>query len=146
MKKILSVLCVLILIFTTAACSSQPEVDDTPVVNPVNLTFSLLDGDDDLELEDFEKIENDPFFAEEGSTVLEATQLYCMSHDISISVDSSKGYVTEIAGLSEGDYNNQTGWVFTVNGEMGMLAANEQIVEENDKIAWEFIDFSAIAW
>lgn len=146
MKKILSVLCVLILIFTTAACSSQPEVDDTPVVNPVNLTFSLLDGDDDLELEDFEKIENDPFIAEEGSTVLEATQLYCMSHDISISVDSSKGYVTEIAGLSEGDYNNQTGWVFTVNGEMGMLAANEQIVEENDKIAWEFIDFSAIAW
>lgn len=146
MKKILSVLCVLILIFTTAACSSQPEVDDTPVVNPVNLSFSLLDGDDDLELEDFEKIENDPFIAEEGSTVLEATQLYCMSHDISISVDSSKGYVTEIAGLSEGDYNNQTGWVFTVNGEMGMLAANEQIVEENDKIAWEFIDFSAIAW
>lgn len=146
MKKILSVLCVLILIFTTAACSSQPEVDDTPVVNPVNLTFSLLDGDDDLELEDFEKIENDPFIAEEGSTVLEATQLYCMSHDISISVDSSKGYVTEIAGLSEGDYNNQTGWVFTVNGEMGMLAADEQIVEENDKIAWEFIDFSAIAW
>ncbi|MGN1334696.1 MAG: DUF4430 domain-containing protein [Anaerovoracaceae bacterium] len=146
MKKILSVLCVLILIFTTAACSSQPEVDNTPVVNPVNLTFSLLDGDDDLELEDFEKIENDPFIAEEGSTVLEATQLYCMSHDISISVDSSKGYVTEIAGLSEGDYNNQTGWVFTVNGEMGMLAADEQIVEENDKIAWEFIDFSAIAW
>lgn len=146
MKKILSVLCVLILIFTTAACSSQPEVDDTPVVNPVNLSFSLLDGDDDLELDDFEKIENDPFIAEEGSTVLEATQLYCMSHDISISVDSSKGYVTEIAGLSEGDYNNQTGWVFTVNGEMGMLAANEQIVEENDKIAWEFIDFSAIAW
>ena len=39
MKKILSVLCVLILIFTTAACSSQPEVDDTPVVNPVNLSF-----------------------------------------------------------------------------------------------------------
>ena len=146
MKKILSVLCVLILIFTTAACSSQPEVDDTPVVNPVNLSFSLLDGDDDLELEDFEKIENDPFIAEEGSTVLEATQPYCMSHDISISVDSSKGYVTEIAGLSEGDYNNQTGWVFTVNGEMGMLAADEQIVEENDKIAWEFIDFSAIAW
>lgn len=146
MKKILSVLCVLILIFTTAACSSQPEVDDTPVVNPVNLSFSLLDGDDDLELEDFEKIENDPFIAEEGSTVLEATQLYCMSHDLSISVDSSKGYVTEIAGLSEGDYNNQTGWVFTVNGEMGMLAADEQIVEENDKIAWEFIDFSAIAW
>lgn len=146
MKKILSVLCVLILIFTTAACSSQPEVDDTPVVNPVNLSFSLLDGDDDLELDDFEKIENDPFIAEEGSTVLEATQLYCMSHDISISVDSSKGYVTEIAGLSEGDYNNQTGWVFTVNGEMGMLAADEQIVEENDKITWEFIDFSAIAW
>ena len=146
MKKILSVLCILILLFTMAACSTESEAEETPIVNPVNLSFSLLDGEDDLELEDFEAIEDDPFIAEEGSSVLEATQLYCMSHDISISVDTSKGYVTEIAGLTEGDYSEQTGWVFTVNGEMGMLTAEEQIVEEGDKIAWEFIDFSAIAW
>lgn len=62
------------------------------------------------------------------------------------SVDASKGYVTEIAGLTEGDYNKQTGWVFTVNGEMGILTAEEQIIQDGDKIAWEFIDFSAIAW
>ena len=146
MKKFLSFLCILALVFAMAGCSAEPEVEETPIVNPVNLSFSLLDGEDDLELEDFEAIEDDPFIAEEGSSVLEATQLYCMSHDISISVDTSKGYVTEIAGLTEGDYSEQTGWVFTVNGEMGMLTAEEQIVEEGDKIAWEFIDFSAIAW
>ena len=146
MKKILTVICVLALLFAVASCSSEPAMEETPVVNPVSLEFSLLDGEDDLELEDFEEIMDDPFIAEEGSSVLEATQLYCMSHDISISVDTSKGYVTEIAGLTEGDYDKQTGWVFTVNGEMGMLTAEEQIIEEGDKIAWEFIDFSAVAW
>ena len=146
MKKILTVICVLALLFAVTACSSEPAKEETPIVNPVSLEFSLLDGEDDLELEGFEEIMDDPFIAEEGSSVLEATQLYCMSHDISISVDMSKGYVTEIAGLTEGDYDKQTGWVFTVNGEMGMLTAEEQIIEEGDKIAWEFIDFSAVAW
>ena len=146
MKKFLTVICVLALLFAVTACSSEPAMEETPVVNPVSLEFSLLDGEDDLELEGFEEIIDDPFIAEEGSSVLEATQLYCMSHDISISVDRSKGYVTEIAGLTEGDYDKQTGWVFTVNGEMGMLTAEEQIIEEGDKIAWEFIDFSAVAW
>ena len=146
MKKFLTVICVLALLFAVAGCSSEPVKEETPIVNPVSLEFSLLDGEDDLDLEDFEEIMDDPFIAEEGSSVLEATQLYCMSHDISISVDRSKGYVTEIAGLTEGDYDKQTGWVFTVNGEMGMLTAEEQIIEEGDKIAWEFIDFSAVAW
>ena len=146
MKKILSVFCILALIFTMSACTDKPQTEETPIVNPVNLSFSLLDGEDDLTLEDFDEIKDDSFIAEEGSSVLEATQLYCISHDISISVDASKGYVTEIAGLTEGDYTKQTGWVFTVNGEMGMLTAEEQIIQDGDKIAWEFIDFSAIAW
>lgn len=146
MKKVLTLICAIALIFAGTSCSSKSDVEETPIVNPVNLSISFLDGEDDLELEGFEEIKDDSFIAEEGSSVLEATQLYCMSHDITISADTSKGYVTEIAGLTEGDYDKQTGWVFTVNGEMGMLTAEEQIIEEGDKIAWEFIDFSAIAW
>ena len=146
MKKVLTLICAIALIFAGTSCSSKPDVEETPIVTPVNLSISFLDGEDDLELEGFEEIKDDSFIAEEGSSVLEATQLYCMSHDITISADTSKGYVTEIAGLTEGDYDKQTGWVFTVNGEMGMLTAEEQIIEEGDKIAWEFIDFSAIAW
>ena len=146
MKKLLTVICVFVLLFAVTACSPEPANEEKPVVNPINLSFSLLDGEDDLELEGFEEINEDPFIAEEGSSVLEETQLYCMSHDISISVDTSKGYVSEIAGLTEGDYGKQTGWVFTVNGEMGMLTAEEQILNEGDKIIWEFIDFSAVAW
>ena len=146
MKKVLSVLCIVALLFTFAACSKAPAEEETPIVNPTDLTFSLIDGEDDVDIEDFPEIKDDPFIAEEGSTVLEATQLYCMSHDITISVDELNGYVTEIAGLTEGDYSKQTGWVFTVNGEMGTLGADEQIIQEGDKIVWEFIDFSAVAW
>ena len=86
MKKLLTVLCIIALLFAVTACSTKPAAEETPIVNPVNLSFSLLDGEDELDLEDFEEIQDDPFIAEEGSSVLEATQLYCMSHDISISV------------------------------------------------------------
>lgn len=146
MKKIISIICITVLLLGLAACGQTPAEEDTPIVNPTNLTFSLVDGDDNIDIDDFPEVKEDAFIAEEGSTVLEATQLYCMSHDISISVDTSKGYVTEIAGLTEGDFSEMTGWVFTVNGEMGTLGANQQIIEEGDKIVWEFVDFSAVAW
>lgn len=146
MKKFISVLLIIVLALSMVACGKEENKEETPIVNPTNLTFSLIDGDDEIKMEGFEEIKGDAFIAEEGSTVLEATQLYCMSHDISISVDSSKNYITEIAGFSEGDYDAQTGWVFTINGEMGNLPANEEIIEEGDEIAWEFIDFSSMSW
>ena len=57
-----------------------------------------------------------------------------MSHDLSITVDRDKGYVTEIDGLTAGDYSDQTGWIFLVNGEMGNMTAEEQILKDGDSI------------
>ncbi len=107
----------------------------------------MVDADgDDLTLEDFDGVHDEAFIAEEGSTVLEATQLFCMSHDMTITVDSDKGYVTEINGLTAGDYSEQTGWVFLVNGEMGNLTAEEQVLKDGDSITWEFLDAATYPW
>jgi len=147
MKRLLTVLLILILALSLAACSGKPSAQESkPLVNPVNLTISILDGDDDITMDGFEGITDAAFMAEEGSTVLEATQLYCMSHDITITADDSKGYVSEIYGFTQGDYDEMTGWIFTVNGKMGLLGANEQVIEDGDSIAWEFVDFSVVDW
>ena len=119
MKKITTILLTLLLGFAMAGCTAQDDAG-TPedVINPTNLTFSLTDGTDNPDVENFTTIDEDPFIAEEGSTVLEATELYCMSHDMSITIEKNGSYVTEINGFTQGDYTDTTGWVFTVNGEM----------------------------
>ena len=57
MKKVLSVLCVVALLLAMTACSNAPAEDETPIVNPINLSFSLIDGEDDLDIEDFPEIQ-----------------------------------------------------------------------------------------
>ncbi|MFR2965952.1 MAG: DUF4430 domain-containing protein [Anaerovoracaceae bacterium] len=44
--------------------------------------------------------------------------------------------------MSDGDYSDNTGWVYTINGETVMVGADEQILKDGDKISWEFVDFS----
>lgn len=147
MKKYISVVIILLLSLVLFSCSEKEKpIENEQIVNPIDLSFSLIDGDDDLAIENFEPINDDAFIAEEGSTVLEATMLYCMSHDISVSLDSNQTYITEIGGLTQGDYSDKTGWVFSVNGEIGNLSANEKILQSGDKICWQFVDFSSFSW
>ena len=146
MKRFFTIFFTLMMLFTLAACSPQENADSQdPVVNPTNLTFSLTNETENPDVEGFTTIEDDPFIAEEGSTVLEATELYCMSHDMTITIEKNGSYVTEINGFAQGDYSDTTGWIFTVNGELPDVSAGEITIEEGDKIVWSFIDFSTYA-
>ena len=78
--------------------------------------------------------------------MLEATQLFCVANNLEITIDSAGGYITGMLGLNEGDYADTTGWIYTINGETVTVGANEQILQEGDKIAWEFVDFSTYTW
>ena len=48
--------------------------------------------------------------------------------------------------LTAGDYTDQTGWIFLVNGEMGNMTAEEQILKDGDSITWEFVDAATYPW
>lgn len=150
MKKLFTLFLSTVLILAFTGCNNSKtdqQIDSSSITHPINLTFSLLDADgDELTLDDFTLIKDEAFIAEEGSSVLEATQLFCMSHDLSITVDRDKGYVTEIDGLTAGDYSDQTGWIFLVNGEMGNMTAEEQILKDGDSITWEFVDAATYPW
>lgn len=150
MKKLYTLFLSTVLILAFTGCNNSKadqQIDQSSIINPINLTFSLLDADgDELTLDDFTPIKDEALIAEEGSSVLEATQLFCMSHDLSITVDRDKGYVTEIDGLTAGDYSDQTGWIFLVNGELGNMTAEEQILKDGDSITWEFVDAATYPW
>ena len=148
MKKILSLVCVFLLVAAFAACSpEEPDVSTDDPANPINVSISFADSEnDEITAEDFEAIAETEFAVEEGSSVLEATQLFCVANNLEITIDSAGGYITGMLGLNEGDYADTTGWIYTINGETVTVGANEQILQEGDKIAWECVDFSTYTW
>ena len=144
MKKFLSLLCVLILSFALFSCSEKKsESDPADIANPISITISFSDSENDqVESEGFEPIENMEFTVEEGTSVLDATQLYCVANELEINIDPAEGYIKGMLGLNQGDLAETTGWIYTINGESIMVGANEQILKDGDKISWEFVDFS----
>lgn len=144
MKKFLSLICVFVLSLALFSCSEKKDdADSSEITNPINVTISFSDSENDqVEVENFEPIENAEFIVEEGTSVLEATQIYCVANELDIEIDSAGGYITGLLGISDGDYSDNTGWVYTINDEMVMVGADEQILKDGDKISWEFIDFS----
>ena len=144
MKKFLSLICVFVLSLALFSCSEKKDDDDSSeITNPINVTISFSDSENDqVEVENFEPIDNAEFIVEEGTSVLEATQIYCVANELDIEIDSAGGYITGLLGISDGDYSDNTGWVYTINGETVMVGADEQILKDGDKISWEFVDFS----
>ena len=81
MKKLFTLFLSTVLILAFTGCNNSKtdqQIDSSSITHPINLTFSLLDADgDELTLDDFTLIKDEAFIAEEGSSVLEATQLFC---------------------------------------------------------------------
>ena len=80
MKKLFTLFLSTVLILAFTGCNNSKtdqQIDSSSIINPINLTFSLLDANgDELTLDDFTPIKDEAFIAEEGSSVLEATQLF----------------------------------------------------------------------
>lgn len=148
MKKLSAFVLTLALCFSLGACSKkeEPTIPEN-VVNPVNVTISIVDSsNDDLDAEGLEEVTDSDFIVEDGTNILDATQIFCVSHDMEISLDSSGKYVTSIMNIKEKDFKDTTGWIFKLNGESVAVGAKDQILKDGDHITWEFIDMETYQW
>ena len=147
MKKVLSVLLILTLCFAMAACAAPSDDGLGEIENPMTVYISFTDSaDDDLEVTGLKEVKKTEFYAEEGSTVFEATQIYCINNKLDYQLSADKTYIQSLLGFTEGDFSGTTGWIYEVNGEEVMVPASDYILEEGDVISWEFIDYSALGW
>lgn len=139
MKKLLSVFLILILCFALGACAAPSDDGLGEIENPMTVYISFADADDDdLEVTGLKSIEETEFYAEEGSTVFEATQVFCINNSLDYQLSSDGTYLESMLGYTEGDFDKMAGWVYEVNGEMAMVSASDYILEEGDVITWEF--------
>ncbi len=80
---------------------------------------------------------------EKNKTVLNALSDFCALNGIDITIETGvSSYVTSIGGVSENDFGDSCGWVYTVNGEEVWEAADKCELEDGDIVEWKFVDFS----
>ena len=108
-------LCAVLLVFLFAAggCGNEQK-EETKIVNPIEITISI-DYPDKSELEDIVEV---PFKIEEGSTVLDAMQLYCNVNEMALTVETTGASVQGISGVENGDFFAQRTWQYQINGQL----------------------------
>lgn len=139
MKKLLSVFLILIMCFAVCACAAPSDDGLDEIENPMTVYISFADSaDDDLEVTGLKAIDKTEFYAEEGSSVFEATQVFCINNKLDYQLSSDGTYLESMLGFTEGDFDKMAGWIYEVNGEMAMVSASDYVLEEGDVITWEF--------
>lgn len=148
MKKILALMAALIMVLAMTACSSIEPSDDGSDAKMINVVIEIdyPDVDDDADDTDSDELpagtaEKQDIEAkmtvEEGTSAIDMLYSYADANGIDVVLDESSPtiYVISIDGVEQ---TNDAGWVYEVNDEMTMDAADELIVEEGMKITWEY--------
>jgi len=80
---------------------------------------------------------------EEGTSAIDMLYSYADANDIQVVLDETSPtiYVTSINGVEQ---TNEAGWVYEINDEMTMDAANELILEEGMKITWKYASWDEL--
>lgn len=155
-KKVLALSAILALAAAAAGCSEKKVQE--PIEDPIEVTISI-DFPDGAEAED---ITEEAFLVEDGTTVLDALQIYCNVNDIPVNVETTAAAVygingvnnsdgtaenpdeeaddEEIAAEKETDESTETAltgsWHYSVNGEESNAPENEVRLSDGDSIIW----------
>lgn len=136
MKKVLVVLMTLIMVFAMTACGGAggSASGDGPMIDVcIEIDYPDVEGMPDVE--DYK------FQIPEGSTALDMLHAYGEEANVEIVMSdaSDTAYVTSIGGVAETD---GAGWVYEVDDEMTLDAADEHIVKQGAEIKWEFMSWA----
>ncbi len=128
-------LCAVLLVFLFAAggCGNEQK-EETKIVNPIEITISI-DYPDKSELEDIVEV---PFKIEEGSTVLDAMQLYCNVNEMALTVETTGASVQGISGVENGDFFAQRTWQYQINGQLCSENESEKVLADGDALQWVY--------
>lgn len=139
MKKKLSIIFICALALGLAVCvtgcrdKSSSSAEES-VVNPINLLISI-DYPGKANKPD---LENFKFKAEEDSSVLEATELYCNISEIQLLVDTTNNEVQGINGINNGELKKNYVWKYKINGKEVSDNPQDYDLKDGDNIIWYY--------
>lgn len=133
MKRILTVLMALVMVFAMAACGNNGDVAADGSAEIITVEIDI-DYPDESGIDDVDEAKVD---IPEGGSVLDALNAYAEANDCEILMDDSSKtpYVTSIGGVAA---TKTAGWIYEVNDEMVMKSADACTLNAGDEISWEF--------
>jgi hypothetical protein len=135
MKKIIALMLALIMVLAMTACNNIEPSDDGSDAKMINVAIEI-DYPDDAEKKDVEA----NLTVEEGTSAIDMLYSYADANNMEVVLDESSPtiYVISIDGVEQ---SNDAGWVYEIDDEMTMDAADEIILEEGMKITWEYMSW-----
>lgn len=137
MKKLYLILLSAIMMFSLCACGKSENTDggNSPVSEEANIKIQFeIDYPDESGAEDVDDIE---ISIPAGSSAMEALNEYANNNncEIVMSDKSATAYVVSIGGVAATD---TAGWVYEINDEMVMEAADKCKLNDGDEVSWSF--------
>jgi len=145
MKRIIRYTIALALVIAMVSCGSDLDSEDPEVPSSLETVIGTVSMEILYPAEaGFENIiDAKADIYEDADTVLDALKAYAAENDLAVVVENGiYTYVTGIGGISEKDFGNNTGWVFTVNNEMVMEGADTCTLSDGDMVSWQYVDYS----
>lgn len=136
MKKVLVLMIAVILTLAMTACSNIEPSDDGSDAKMINVAIEI-DFPDDAEKDDIQAA----MIVEEGTNAMDQLYSYADDNNLEVVLDESSPtiYVTAIDGVEQTD---DAGWVYKIDGEMTMDAADELKLTEGMKITWAYMSWA----
>ena len=129
---LIAIVSALALAFALAAGCSQGEGGGAPAAETITVTCTIdgTEGGHGL-------IYDGTLELEQGSNVYDAL----LATEVDLSVKSSMGmgtYVAGIDGLMEKEQSNDSGWLYSINGEVASVGCDSYTLADGDAITWEW--------
>lgn len=122
---IAAVMMIAVLCLCMAGCGGSNDDSDAAVIGKCTVSIS-----DQLKKTEFDINEGDTVY-----DILEKT-----GQPVSAK-DTGNGLAIEaIGGVASGDMGKNSGWLFTVNGEMAMDYCDRIEVSDGDEIVWDYVE------
>lgn len=139
-------------VISTTKVSTTTTPKQTTTKGTVSCTVtvestSVLNNMDKLKAGHIAYVPNDGYIInsyclsiKKGSSVYDAVKAACSANNVNLNaVNSSFGkYIAGFNYIDEKDCGNQSGWLYMVNGKYPSVSCDKYIVENKDKIVFEY--------
>jgi hypothetical protein len=139
------VLGIMLLLMTISSCQKPEEANATTEIydNTAEANWVLLTIDYPEESNIQDVIDFKVYSLNGVMTPMDILTSYGETNCIPIVMgEGTVGYVQGIGGVFENDYNNPSGWIYTVNDEESMEAASDYQLASEDRVVWSYVSYS----
>ncbi len=119
-KRLLSIALLLTVVLTFVGCKNNSNTDSTSSEYKLQATIELI--------EDGESFKKETLSFNEGEKLLDVMKR-------NLEVSEKDGFITSIEGHSQ-DENSNKYWLYTVNGKMAEVGANQFELHDKDEVVF----------